>query len=83
MSTLRAAAGSLSGDSHQVQTRAVDVSSAESVAALAEEAATLGSVTQVAHTAGLSPSQTAHASFITGTDPLVDGGVAGALRSAS
>jgi NAD(P)-dependent dehydrogenase (short-subunit alcohol dehydrogenase family) len=35
----------------------VDVSSAESVSALAEEAASLGPVTQVAHTAGLSPSQ--------------------------
>jgi NAD(P)-dependent dehydrogenase (short-subunit alcohol dehydrogenase family) len=62
--TLRAAAGSLSGDGHQVQTRAVDVSSAESVAALAEEAATLGSVTQVAHTAGLSPSQAATAAIL-------------------
>jgi NAD(P)-dependent dehydrogenase (short-subunit alcohol dehydrogenase family) len=55
--TLQAAAASLAGGGHQVQTRSVDVSSAESVSALAQEAAALGNVTRVAHTAGLSPSQ--------------------------
>jgi NAD(P)-dependent dehydrogenase (short-subunit alcohol dehydrogenase family) len=55
--TLQAAAASLSGDGYQVHTQAVDVASAESVRAVAQQAAALGSVTQVAHTAGLSPSQ--------------------------
>jgi NAD(P)-dependent dehydrogenase (short-subunit alcohol dehydrogenase family) len=47
-----------------VRTRSVDVSSAESVSALAEEAAALGSITQVAHTAGLSPSQASTAAIL-------------------
>ncbi len=47
----------LSADGHQVHSRGVDVSSPESVRELAEHAAALGAVTQVAHTAGLSPSQ--------------------------
>jgi len=55
--TLQAAAAALSADGHDVRTCAVDVSSAQSVKALAEDAAALGRVTQVAHTAGLSPSQ--------------------------
>lgn len=55
--TLTAAAESLAADGHRVETRAVDVSSAESVGRLAEYAATLGDVSQVAHTAGLSPAQ--------------------------
>jgi NAD(P)-dependent dehydrogenase (short-subunit alcohol dehydrogenase family) len=54
---LASAAESLSADGHQVEAQVVDVASAESVHGLAEHAATLGSVTQVAHTAGLSPSQ--------------------------
>ena len=62
--TLQAAAAALSGDGHQVQTRSVDVSSAESVSALAQEAAALGSVTQIAHTAGLSPSQASTAAIL-------------------
>ena len=48
----------------------VDVSSSESVEALARDAETLGSVTKVAHTAGLSPSQ-APASAILAVDLLV------------
>jgi NAD(P)-dependent dehydrogenase (short-subunit alcohol dehydrogenase family) len=55
--TLDAAGSALSADGHDIYTRRVDVSSAESVGALAEEAAALGDVTQIAHTAGLSPSQ--------------------------
>ena len=55
--TLTSVANTLSADGHQVDSREVDVSSPESVRALAEHAASLGTVTQVAHTAGLSPSQ--------------------------
>jgi len=55
--TLDAAASAMSADGHDIYIRRVDVASAESVSALAEEAASLGQVTQVAHTAGLSPSQ--------------------------
>jgi NAD(P)-dependent dehydrogenase (short-subunit alcohol dehydrogenase family) len=62
--TLQAAAASLSADGHQVQTRSVDVSSAESVSALARDAAALGRVTQLAHTAGLSPSQAPTAAIL-------------------
>jgi NAD(P)-dependent dehydrogenase (short-subunit alcohol dehydrogenase family) len=55
--TLASVAESLEADGHRVESRSVDVSSPESVRALAEHAASLGSVTQVAHTAGLSPAQ--------------------------
>jgi NAD(P)-dependent dehydrogenase (short-subunit alcohol dehydrogenase family) len=55
--TLASVAESLSADGHRVESRSVDVSSPESVRALAEHAASLGSVTQLAHTAGLSPAQ--------------------------
>src|ERR1700758_5414233 len=55
--TLASAAESLSADGHHVETGKVDVASPESVRGLAEQAASLGAVTQVAHTAGLSPSQ--------------------------
>jgi NAD(P)-dependent dehydrogenase (short-subunit alcohol dehydrogenase family) len=55
--TLASVAASLAADGHQVESRDVDVSSPESVRALAEYAASLGSVTQMAHTAGLSPTQ--------------------------
>ena len=55
--TLQAAADALKADGHLVLTRVVDVSSHESMTALADEAARLGSVSQVAHTAGLSPIQ--------------------------
>lgn len=54
---LASAAESLSADGYQVETHVVDVASSELVHGLAEHAASLGSVTQVAHTAGLSPSQ--------------------------
>ncbi|MEQ6896107.1 SDR family oxidoreductase [Microbacterium sp. KR10-403] len=47
----------LAGDGFDVTTQKVDVSSRESVAALADAAAALGPVTTVIHTAGLSPTQ--------------------------
>ncbi|AWB96687.1 short-chain dehydrogenase [Agromyces badenianii] len=49
--------GALRGDGFEVVTRTVDVSSRASVAELADAAAALGRVTQVVHTAGLSPVQ--------------------------
>jgi NAD(P)-dependent dehydrogenase (short-subunit alcohol dehydrogenase family) len=55
--TLASVTGSLSADGHHIESRSVDVSSAESVRELAEFAASLGDVTHVAHTAGLSPAQ--------------------------
>jgi NAD(P)-dependent dehydrogenase (short-subunit alcohol dehydrogenase family) len=55
--TLASVAKSLAADGHHVESRRVDVASAESVRGLAELAASLGAVTQVAHTAGLSPTQ--------------------------
>ena len=54
---LASVAEAMSADGHRVESREVDVSSPESVRTLAEHAASLGAVTQVAHTAGLSPSQ--------------------------
>jgi NAD(P)-dependent dehydrogenase (short-subunit alcohol dehydrogenase family) len=53
--TLAAAAADLREAGYSVETKAVDVTSRASVAALAETAAGLGSVTQVVNTAGLSP----------------------------
>ncbi|WP_114853913.1 SDR family oxidoreductase [Brachybacterium sp. YJGR34] len=50
-------AEALRGDGFAVHTEQVDVSSRESVQALARAAAARGPVTQVAHTAGLSPVQ--------------------------
>jgi NAD(P)-dependent dehydrogenase (short-subunit alcohol dehydrogenase family) len=67
--TLQAAADSLVSEGHSVQCRRVDVSSAGSVRELADEAAALGAVTHVAHTAGLSPSQ-ADAAAILAVDLL-------------
>ncbi len=52
---LATAAKELEVASYKVSTRVVDVSSRESVHALVEAASALGSVTQVIHTAGLSP----------------------------
>jgi len=50
-------ASNLSGDGHDVWTQFVDVGSPSSVAALAQAAAMAGPVTEVIHTAGLSPVQ--------------------------
>ncbi len=55
--TLASVSESLAADGHHVESSGVDVASAESVRTLAQHAAALGPVTQVAHTAGLSPSQ--------------------------
>lgn len=44
-------------DGYTVQTQIVDVSSSDSVDALATRAAELGAITQLVHTAGLSPTQ--------------------------
>ena len=66
---LASVAESLSAEGHHVDCRVVDVSSPESVRALAEHAAALGGVTRVAHTAGLSPSQ-ARAEAILAVDLL-------------
>ncbi|TDZ97125.1 SDR family oxidoreductase [Mycobacteroides salmoniphilum] len=54
---LQAVVTELKADGHNVIGRCVDVSSRESVADLAADAAELGRVTQLAHTAGLSPAQ--------------------------
>lgn len=54
---LTSVAESLTADGYEIKTQTVDVASPESVHALAECAASLGNVTQVAHTAGLSPAQ--------------------------
>ncbi|RZE05124.1 short-chain dehydrogenase [Streptomyces albidoflavus] len=62
--TLAAVAERLRGQGHEVVTQAVDVSSASSVTALAETAAGLGLVTQVVHTAGLSPVQASPAAVL-------------------
>ena len=55
--TLTSVTEALSADGYHIESRLVDVSSRESVRGLAEYAASRGAVTQVAHTAGLSPSQ--------------------------
>jgi NAD(P)-dependent dehydrogenase (short-subunit alcohol dehydrogenase family) len=54
---LNAVASSLDGDGYAVGTHHVDVGAAESVGALADAAASVGPVTQLVHTAGLSPVQ--------------------------
>ncbi|MFE3601779.1 SDR family oxidoreductase [Streptomyces sp. NPDC059142] len=55
--TLDSTAEALRGDGHDVTAHHVDVSSRASVAGLAAAAAERGAVTQVVHTAGLSPAQ--------------------------
>lgn len=55
--TLENVASSMTRDGHKVQTCHVDVSSPDSVDDLAQHAIGLGAITQLAHTAGLSPSQ--------------------------
>ena len=62
--SLAAAAAELSADGYTVHTRTVDVSNAESVSALAAAADELGPVVQVAHTAGLSPTQAPSAAIL-------------------
>ena len=55
--TLEEAADAMRGDGYTVITARVDVATRASVRALAATAAEAGAVTQVAHTAGLSPEQ--------------------------
>jgi NAD(P)-dependent dehydrogenase (short-subunit alcohol dehydrogenase family) len=55
--TLDSVASSMTRDGHDVQTLHVDVSSPDSVDRLAQRATELGAVTQLVHTAGLSPTQ--------------------------
>ncbi|WP_197516368.1 SDR family oxidoreductase [Mycobacterium sp. E2497] len=62
-------AAALTSDGHLVRTAPVDVQSRSSVAQLAEFAASLGRVTRVVHTAGLSPEQ-APVEAILGVDLL-------------
>jgi len=54
---LSSAASAMTSIGHTVQTFAVDVSSPESVDRLAHRATELGAISQLAHTAGLSPNQ--------------------------
>lgn len=54
---LTSVAEALTADGYDVETQTIDVASAGSVHALAEFAGSLGNVTQLAHTAGLSPAQ--------------------------
>jgi NAD(P)-dependent dehydrogenase (short-subunit alcohol dehydrogenase family) len=54
---LGSAAWTMTRDGHTVQTLVVDVSSPDSVDCLAQRATELGAITQLAHTAGLSPTQ--------------------------
>ncbi|MFE0250941.1 SDR family oxidoreductase [Streptomyces sp. NPDC059010] len=61
---LGATAESLRGEGYDVVTSPVDVASRASVAALAGRAAQLGRVTEVVHTAGLSPVQAAAAAIL-------------------
>lgn len=63
-STLERVAEALRGDGFAVTARKVDVTSRESVAALAAAAAELGPVTGVVHTAGLSPMQAPTAAIL-------------------
>ena len=54
---LRANADRLASEGHDVIVQPVDVSSRQAVASLAHQASALGPVTQLVHTAGLSPAQ--------------------------
>lgn len=55
--TLESVASSLACDGYDVAAHSVDVGSAESVKALAQAADSAGPITQLVHTAGLSPTQ--------------------------
>ena len=61
---LASAAAALEDLGHAVSTQRVDVSSRDSVRALAEAAAELGAVVQVVHTAGVSPVQASAATVL-------------------
>jgi NAD(P)-dependent dehydrogenase (short-subunit alcohol dehydrogenase family) len=55
--TLTSVAEALAADGYQIESQRVDVTSPDSVHGLAEFAASLGNLAQLAHTAGLSPAQ--------------------------
>ena len=61
---LAAASAALEGLGHTVSTQRTDVSSRESVHALAEAAVQIGDVVQVVHTAGVSPVQASAATVL-------------------
>ncbi|RIR53378.1 SDR family NAD(P)-dependent oxidoreductase, partial [Mycobacteroides abscessus] len=61
---LQAVVDELKADGHNVIGQRVDVSSRASVSGLAQAAAGLGRVAQVAHTAGLSPAQSPTAAIL-------------------
>ncbi|MCK9898454.1 SDR family oxidoreductase [Frankia sp. AgB32] len=61
---LRSVAGQLEAEGYAVAVAVVDVSSRESVAALAKQAGSLGAVRSVVHTAGLSPVQASVAAVL-------------------
>jgi NAD(P)-dependent dehydrogenase (short-subunit alcohol dehydrogenase family) len=63
-SALEQTAGTLRGEGFDVTTQVVDVSSRPSVHELATKASSLGAVTRIAHTAGLSPVQAPTAAII-------------------
>ena len=61
---LASATETLSAAGHHVESHRVDVSSPESVRELAGHAASMGAVTHLAHTAGLSPAQASAAAIL-------------------
>ncbi|GAB3699074.1 SDR family oxidoreductase [Saccharopolyspora tripterygii] len=61
---LATAAEALRGEGYDIAAHHVDVSSRASVTALAEAAANLGPVTEIVHTAGLSPAQAPAAAIL-------------------
>lgn len=61
---LRSTVDALADDGHDVTSAVTDVSSPEAVSTLAKTAASLGPVTQVVHTAGLSPVQASPAAIL-------------------
>jgi NAD(P)-dependent dehydrogenase (short-subunit alcohol dehydrogenase family) len=62
--TLDTVAETLTAEGHQVQPFLLDVTCAESVREFARRAGSLGAVTNVAHTSGLSPSQASAAQIL-------------------
>ncbi|WP_433621211.1 SDR family oxidoreductase [Nocardia sp. CA-120079] len=62
--TLRTAADAMADEGHTVTAAHVDVSARESVAELAKTAQALGPITQIVHTAGLSPAQAPTAAIL-------------------
>ncbi|WP_405680846.1 hypothetical protein OG239_02835 [Streptomyces sp. NBC_00868] len=74
-----AVANRLHGEGHDASTRVTDASDHDGVEALADAAAALGPVTQVADAAPFLLGR--QAGFLTGADLLMHGGVTAALRA--